>query len=163
MAPANLCHTNALNNNNNNKVHCMGAYPLLWSVEPARLLDPIKPAYNESRPDSWLKLIARTFKQLWISMLAVLVTVSTAYFINFLHYCSPYSRFYGAWKDNRGRHTDNPSGHYPIRTTGAHTSIIPPFFYAKCPFCHNLPEFILAWDRHWLKLTCISGGLVDLG
>jgi len=73
-------------------------------------------------------------------MLAVLVTVSTAYFINFLHYCSPYSRFYGAWKDNRGRHTDNPSGHYPIRTTGAHTSIIPPFFMANALSATTFPN-----------------------
>ena len=58
------------------------------------LSDPVKPAYNQSRPDSRLRLTASAFNQLWISMLAVLVTVPTvlcyaelaAPFINSLHY-----------------------------------------------------------------------------
>jgi len=41
------------------------------------LLDPIKPAYNQSQLDGWLNLTASTHNQLWISMLAVMVTVST--------------------------------------------------------------------------------------
>jgi len=49
----------------------------------------------------------------------------TASFINFLHHCLPSSGFYGAGKDNRGRHTNNPSGRHPILTTGATTYIIP--------------------------------------
>jgi len=67
-------------------------------------------------------------------MPAVLVAVHTVTqdslhpFINFLHYCSPYSGFYCAEKDNRGRCTDTPSGHHIIWTIGAPTSIIPPFF-----------------------------------
>ena len=67
-------------------------------------------------------------------MSAVLVAVHTVTqdslhpFINFLHYCSPYSGFYCAEKDNRGRCTDTPSGHHIIWTIGAPTSIIPPFF-----------------------------------
>jgi len=36
------------------------------------LLDPIKPAYNQSRADGWLKLTASAFNRLWISMLTVL-------------------------------------------------------------------------------------------
>ena len=39
-----------------------------------------------------------------------------ASFINFFHYYSPSSGFYGAGKDDRGRHTDSPSGRHPIRT-----------------------------------------------
>jgi len=41
------------------------------------LLDPIKPAYNQSRPDGQLNLTASTFDRLWISMPAILVTVPT--------------------------------------------------------------------------------------
>jgi len=41
------------------------------------LADPIKPAYNQSRPDGRIKLTASAFNQLWISMPAVLVTVPT--------------------------------------------------------------------------------------
>jgi len=50
-----------------------------------------------------------------------------ASFINFLYHCSPSSGLYGAGKDNRGRHTDSPYGHHPIRTTSAPTSFIPHF------------------------------------
>ena len=104
-----------------------------------RLLEPSKPPYNQSQLDGWLKLTASAFNQLWISIPATLVTVpsptatqnSQHPFINFLHYCSPSSGFYGAGKDNRGRHTNNPSGRHPILTIGATTYIIP-----------------LAWYRH---------------
>jgi len=47
---------------------------VLWKRE---LLDPIKPAYKQSRPDGWTKLTASAFNRLWISMPAVLVTVPT--------------------------------------------------------------------------------------
>ena len=50
------------------------------------LLNPIKPAYNQSQPDGRLKLTASTFNRLWISMLAVLLycyTELTASFISF--------------------------------------------------------------------------------
>ena len=49
------------------------------------LLNPIKPAYNQSQPDGRLKLTASTFNRLWISMLAVLpycYTELTASFIS---------------------------------------------------------------------------------
>ena len=87
--------------------------------------------------------------RLWISMPAVMVKDAgsghstycdadfAASFINFLHYSLPSSGFYGAGKDNRGRHTDNPSGHYPIQTIGAFKSITP-HFYIKSPFCASL-------------------------
>jgi len=48
-----------------------------------------------------------------------------ASFISFLSYGLPSSGFYGAGKDNRGRH--NLSGHHSIRTISAPTSIIPHF------------------------------------
>jgi len=41
------------------------------------LLNPIKPAYNQSQPDGQLKLTASAFNRLWIRMLAVLATVPT--------------------------------------------------------------------------------------
>jgi len=41
------------------------------------LLDPIKPAYNQSRPDGRLKLTTSGFNRLWINMPAVLVAVPT--------------------------------------------------------------------------------------
>jgi len=43
--------------------------------EPVRLLAPVKPAYNQSQPDSQLKLTASTTSQLWVGIPAVLVTV----------------------------------------------------------------------------------------
>ena len=43
------------------------------------LLDPIKPAYNQSRVNGWLRLTASASNRLWISMPApaVRVTVPT--------------------------------------------------------------------------------------
>ena len=52
----------------------MGAHPLYVALSQRGLLDPIEPAYNQSRR---LKLTASTFSRLWIIMLAVLVTVPT--------------------------------------------------------------------------------------
>ena len=79
------------------------------------LLDPIKPAYSQSWTDGRLRLTASAFNQLdqyagspghSIYCYAELA----ASFISFLHYWLPFSRFYGAGNDNRGRRTGNPSG-----------------------------------------------------
>ena len=54
--------------------------PLYGALSQRGLLDPIKPAYNQSWPDGWLKLTASVFNlqpTMWIRMPAVLVTVST--------------------------------------------------------------------------------------
>jgi len=48
------------------------------SSSPLKCFEPVMPAYNQSRPYSWLKLRASTYNQLWISMPAVLVTVPNA-------------------------------------------------------------------------------------
>ena len=79
-----------------------------------------------------------------------------ASFINFLHYCSPSSGFYGAGKDNRSRCTDNLSGSHPIWTIGAPRPHLhhPPIF-CQMPFLPQLSQFILAWDRHRIMLACI--------
>jgi len=55
----------------------MTAHPLYGALNQQGLLNPIKPAYNQSGLDGWLKLTASTFNQLWTSMPAVLVTVPT--------------------------------------------------------------------------------------
>ena len=47
------------------------------TLSQLRLLHPIKPAYNQSRPDGLLKLTASTFHRLLICVPAVLVTVPT--------------------------------------------------------------------------------------
>ena len=61
-----------------------GSSSLLQCFEPARVVQPSKPAYNQSRPDGQLKLTASTFNQLWISMPTVMVTVP-AVTLNSLH------------------------------------------------------------------------------
>ena len=129
------------------------------------MLDPIEPAYNQSRPDGWLRLAASTFNQLWISMPPVLVSVPNVT-QNSLHPLStssitarPSSGFYGGGKDNRGRCTDNLSGCHPIWAIGAPISFIP-HFYADCLFCPaaTLPVYP-AWDRHQILLAGIVSGL----
>jgi len=55
----------------------MGAHPLYDALSQRGLLDPNKPAHNQSQPDGWLKLTASVCNRLWISMLAVLVAVPT--------------------------------------------------------------------------------------
>ena len=75
-----------------------------------------------------------------------------ASFINFLHYCSPSSGFYGAGKDNRGRCTDKPSECHPMWTVGAPTSITLPFFTSSALSVATLP-----WDRHQIMLACVPG------
>jgi len=52
-----------------------GSSSPLRCFEPVRLLDPVKPAHNQSRPDGRLRLTASAFNRPWISILAVLVTV----------------------------------------------------------------------------------------
>ena len=82
----------------------------------------------------------------------------TASLINFLHYCSPSSGFYSARKDNRGRCTDNPSGRHPSGlTVPPHLHHLP--FLCWMPFVPQPFQFILAWDKHWIMLPCIPGGL----
>jgi len=133
----------------------MGAHPLYGALNQRGLFDQLKPAYNQSWPDGQLKLTASAFNQLWISMPAVLVTVPTVT-QNSLHPLSTSSitachLLNVAWKDNKGRRNDNPSGRHPIRTIGAPTSIISPF-YTECPFCHN--PFNLSWL--WIGLQCFD-------
>jgi len=52
-------------------------YPLYGAFSQWGLLDPIKPAYNQSRLDGRLKLTARAFNRLWHRLQVVLVTVPT--------------------------------------------------------------------------------------
>jgi len=61
-------------------------------------------------------------------------------FINFLHYCSPSSVFYGAGKDNRGRCTKNPSGciHFRLSMPTPPSS---PYFTLNVLSAATLPIF----------------------
>jgi len=122
------------------------------------LPDPVKPAYYQSRLDGRLKLTASAFN-LTMDQYAGSPGRSTycyaelaVSFINFLHYCSPSSGFYGAWKDSRGRRTDNPSG---LSVPHLHH---PPIFMPNALSAATLPS-ILAWDRHQMMLACIPSGL----
>ena len=85
------------------------------------LLDPIKPAYNQSRlTQIYSQCLRPTMYWCWQSWSQYpLLHRIIASFINFLHYCSPSSEFYDAAKDNRGRCTDKQSSHHPIQTNGA--------------------------------------------
>jgi len=98
----------------------MGTHLLYSALSQRGLLDPIKPAYNQSWPDDQLKLTASIFSQYADSPghSTYCYAELAASFINLLHYCSQSSGFYGAGKDNKGRRTDNPSGCHSIRTIG---------------------------------------------
>ena len=127
------------------------------------LLESIKPAYNQSWLDSWLKFTASAFYQLMtMDQYAGSPGRNTDYygelaasFINLLHYCFPSSGFYGAGKDNRGRCTTSLSGH-ELRLPHLHHS---PFLH-QMPFPPQSCQFILAWDRHHIMPACIPSGLV---
>ena len=66
--------------------------------------------------------------------------------------CQKTSGLYGAKKDNKSRHTDNPARRHSMLTNQQPTSLIPPFL-RQMPFLLQPSQFILAWDRHqvcWL-------------
>ena len=54
-----------------------GAHPLYGALSKRGLLDPIKPACNQSQLDGRLRLTSSAFNRLWISMPAVLIRVAT--------------------------------------------------------------------------------------
>ena len=115
-----------------NKLLCLGAHSLYGALSQRGMLVLIKPACNQGRPDGRLKLTASFFD--WLNQYAGYSGHNTycygklaASCISFHHYCSPSSGFCGAGKDNRQRHTDNPSRCHPIWTIGVPTSIISPF------------------------------------
>jgi len=111
----------------------MGAHPLYGALSHRGLLDPIKPAYNQSRLDGRLKLTASAFNQLRISMQAVLVALPTV-MQNLLHPTTTFSIIAHHLLDFMvqgkitGRCTDNPFGHHPIWIIDAPTPYHPPIF-----------------------------------
>ena len=146
-----------------NKLLCLGAHSLYGALSQRGMLVLIKPACNQGRPDGRLKLTASFFD--WLNQYAGYSGHNTycyaklaASCISFHHYCSPSSGFYGAGKDNRQRHTDNPSRCHPIWTIGVPTSIISPFL--RNPLSQP-SQFILTWDRYQIMLACIPSGLVQ--
>jgi len=141
----------------------MGAHPLYGALSQRGLLDPIKPAYNQSRLDGRLKLTASAFNQLRISMQAVLVALPTV-MQNLLHPTTTFSIIAHHLLDFMvqgkiiGRCTNNPFGHHPIWIIDAPHPLSSSHFYAECPFCHNPFAFILAWGRHQIMPVCRSSG-----
>ena len=141
----------------------MGVHTLYDALSQQGLLDPIKPAYNQSRPDGRLKLTASAFNRLWIGMLAVLVTVTTAT-QNLLHPLSTYSitaRHLLDFMMVGEKITEAEAPTICLEATPSGLSVPPPpssaHFYAECPF-NPSPQFILAWDRHRILLACIPAG-----
>jgi len=68
--------------------------------------------------------------------------------------------FMSSGENNRGKCTDNPAGHHPIRTIDVPTSIIPPIL-CRMPSCRNPPS--LTWletgtkyaGLHTWRLGCL--------
>jgi len=127
-----------------------GSSSFYGALSQQGLIDPIKPAYNQSRLDGQLKLTASAFNQLWISMLAVLVTVPTVT-QNSLHPLSTSSINARHLMDFmvRGKITEaGTQTTHPDATTSEPSMPPPPsspYFYLECPFCSNLPN--LFWVR----------------
>ena len=127
----------------------MGAHPLYVALSQRGLLDPIKPAYNQSWLDGRLKLTASASDRLWISMLAVLVTVPTVV-QNSLHPLSTSSIIARHLVDFLVR----------VKITEADTNPVISPFLCQMPSLLQPSQFILAWDRHQIMHSCIPSGLV---
>ena len=130
------------------------------------LLDPIKPAYNQSGLYGRLRLTASAFNWLWISMPAVPFTVPTV-MQNSLHPLSTSSVIARHLLDFmvQGKitnQTHQPIWTPPIRTTGAGCPHLhhPPFL-CQMPFAPQPSQFILARYRHLIMLTCTPSGLCE--
>jgi len=102
------------------------------------LLDPMKPAYNQSRP---LKLTASAFNRLWISTLAVLVTVPTV-MQNSLHPLSTSSITARHLLEFMMRRKITEADATPSKLSVPPPPSLP-HFYAECPICRNPPN--LSW------------------
>jgi len=99
--------------------------------------EPIKPAYNQSRPP--LTDYGSVCGQSWSQYLCYAELAAS--FINFLHYYSPSSGFHG--KDNRGRQSIWTSPHPDYRCP---TSTIP-HFTPNAPSCRHPPNLV------WLETS----------
>jgi len=106
------------------------------------LLDPIKPAYNQSRPDGRLKLTAEPLtnygsvcRQSWSHN-----SYNSLHPINFLHYCLPSPDFMVQRKV-----TEADTLTICLGATQSGLSVSPPplspHFYAECPFWRTLPIY----------------------
>jgi len=142
----------------------MGTHPLYGALKQRGLLDPIKPAYNQSRPDGQLKLTASTFNQLWISMPAVLVTVPTIT-QNSLQPLSTSSTTARHPLDFtvQGKITEADAPTIRLDATPSGLSVPPLLslpFLCRMPFLLLPSQFITAWDRQRIMPACIPGGLV---
>ena len=114
------------------------------------LLDPIKPAYNQSRPDGRLKLTAEPLTN-YGSVCRQSWSHNSLHPINFLHYCLPSPDF---MVQRKVTEADTLRGCHPIWTIGVPTSTVPPFFMPNA--LSGAPsQSILAWQRHQIMLVCI--------
>jgi len=97
------------------------------------LLDPIKPAYNQSRTDGRLKPVPLT--RLWISMPAFLLTVPTDTHNSLLDFMV------------QGKITEADALTICLDATQSRLLVPPPplspNFYVECPFCCDPPN--LSW------------------
>jgi len=118
--------------------------------EPVRLLAPVKPAYNQSQPDSQLKLTASTTSQLWVGIPAVLVTVP-AVMQNSLH---PLSTSSITACCLLGKTTEADALTIRLDAT--------PSIHILCqmPFLAQPSEFILAWDRLRMMMAWFQQNIV---
>ena len=120
-------------------------YSYLHTLRERGLLDPINPAYNQSRRDGRLELTASAFNRLWISMLAVLVAVPTVTH-NSLHTlstsCIIAHHLLDFMVHGKTTEADALTTHLDATPSGLLAPPRPSFshFYAKCPFCCNPPN-----------------------
>jgi len=112
----------------------------------------MKPAYNQSRPDGWLKLTASAFNRLFISMLTILVAVPTAT-KNSLHPLSTSSIIARHLLDFmlQGKKTEADAPTIRLDATQSRLSVPqlhhPPPFLHRMPFLPHQSQFVLAWDK----------------
>ena len=110
-----------------------------------------------------LNSTAIAFNQLWIRMPAVLAAVPTVTQTRCILYQLPPlldspPQFYGAGKDSK-RQTHWQSRLNAI-LSGLSASPPPSPFLCQMPFLPQPSQFILAWDRHRIMLSCIPNGLL---
>ena len=143
-----------------NKVHCLGPHPLYSALSQQVLSDPIKPAYNQSRPDGRLILTASAFNRLWISILAVPTVMQ-----NSLNHLSTFSitahhllHFMAQGQIAEANAPTACLDAIPHRLLEPHLHHPP--FLCWMLFLPQPSQFILAWDRPRILLVCIPSGMV---
>jgi len=121
-----------------------GAHPLYGALSQRGLLDPIKPACNQSQLDGRLRLTSSAFNQLWISMPAVLIRVATVILLHPISTsCITARHLLEFMVQGKITEADIQSTWTPPLPPSSH------HFYAKHLFCHNPPN--LSWLETGIK------------